>query len=161
MKLLIHDVAQEWSLCENKADKVIFADGRYAPCQGCFACWTKHPAVCRMKDSLYEISRIIGQADELVLVTENTYGGYSQNMKNVLDRSISVSTPLSTYRKGQMHHTLRYGRKQKMTAVVYGEIAENEKKTWQLMVERNAINWGFTAFDVVFAEKENLEAVLP
>lgn len=87
MKLLIQDVAQEWSLCENKADKVIFADGRYAPCQGCFACWTKHPAVCRMKDSLYEISRIIGQADELVLVTENTYGGYSQNMENFCLRS--------------------------------------------------------------------------
>ncbi len=160
MKILIHDLEQKCSLFENKAEKIICADGKYAPCQGCFDCWTKHPAVCRMKDSLYEISCIIGQADELVIVTENVYGGYSQRIKNVIDRSISVSTPLSTYRKRQMHHTLRYGKKQKITAVVYGEILENEKNTWKLMIERNAVNWGFSAFDVIFAEKENLEAVL-
>ena len=29
-----------------------------------------------------------------------------QAVKNILDRSIATSTPFSTYRKGQMHHTL-------------------------------------------------------
>ena len=63
-----------------------------------------------MKDKLRQVCRLIGRADELVIVTKNLYGGYSAAVKNVLDRSIGTSTPFSTYRGRQMHHTLRYGK---------------------------------------------------
>ena len=73
------------------------------------------------------VSRIIGKADELVIVTENYYGAYSPSVKNVLDRSIGVSTPFSTYRGKQMHHTLRYGKKNKLAVYGYGGMTEDEK----------------------------------
>ena len=63
-----------------------------------------------MKDKLQQVCRIIGQADELVIITKNLYGEYSAAVKNMLDRSIGTSTPFSTYRGRQMHHTLRYGK---------------------------------------------------
>ena len=97
MKVIVHDLGREYDgLLESKCDRMIAADGKYAPCQGCFGCWTKHPAECYIKDKLHQACRVIGQADELVIVTRNLYGEYSPAVKNVLDRAIGSSTPFST-----------------------------------------------------------------
>ena len=151
MKTVIHDLGKEQNeKLLASADRVVFADGRYAPCQGCFKCWTKHPAACAMKDELNQACRVLGTADDLTIITENLYGSYSQAVKNILDRSIATSTPFSTYRAGQMHHTLRYGKRNRLHVIVYGSITDAEKNTWKLMAERNATNMGFTAHSVTF-----------
>lgn len=162
MKIILHDLDRQFdSLMESKCDHVIAADGKYAPCQGCFGCWTKHPAECFMKDRLQYVCRAIGHADELEIVTGNLYGGYSAAVKNVLDRSIGTSTPFSTYRGKQMHHTLRYGKHRLWKVIVYGEITEAEKDTFRYMAERNAINDGFETSEVLFIpDPAELEAVL-
>jgi multimeric flavodoxin WrbA len=153
MKVIIHDLGNGFDeAAKGKADYVVSADGKYAPCQGCFGCWSKHPAECQMKDSLHQICRVIGQADEVVIVTENLYGGYSAKVKNVLDRSIGTSTPFSTYRGKQMHHTLRYGKHDLWTVVVYGDITEAEKETFRYLAERNAVNDGFERSEVIFTD---------
>ena len=47
LQVVFHDLKGDvTNKIETRADKVIFADGKYAPCQGCFKCWTKHPATC-------------------------------------------------------------------------------------------------------------------
>ena len=162
MKVIIHDLDQQYSgLVEAKCDRTVAADGKYAPCQGCFGCWTKHPAECFMKDTLQQVCRIIGSADELVIVTKNLYGGYSADIKNVLDRSIGTSMPLSTYRGRQMHHTLRYGRHGLWKVIVYGEATEDEKATFRYLAERNAVNDGFERTEVRFIEDlSELEGLL-
>ena len=114
-----------------------------------------------MEDKLRQVCRLIGQADELVIVTKNLYGGYSAAVKNVLDRSIGTSTPFSTYRGRQMHHTLRYGRHDLWKVVVYGEISEAEKATFRFTAGRNAVNDGFERSEVIFLEDlAELEAAL-
>ena len=151
MKVIIHDLGSRYDdLIRSKCDRSVTADGKYAPCQGCFGCWTKHPAACFMKDALQQACRIIGEADDLVIITKNLYGGYSADIKNVLDRSIGTSTPFSTYRGRQMHHTLRYGRHGLWQVIVYGEITEAEKDTFRYMAERNAVNDGFERSGVRF-----------
>ncbi|MBQ9005575.1 MAG: flavodoxin family protein, partial [Atopobiaceae bacterium] len=125
MKVIVHDLDDEHAeLIQGKCDYALTADGKYAPCQGCFGCWTKHPAECFMKDKLQRVCRVIGQADEVVIVTKNLYGEYSAAVKNVLDRSIGTSTPFSTYRGGQIHHTLRYGQHDLWKVIVYGDVTE-------------------------------------
>ena len=161
MKILIHDLPEMENVIKNKKyDESIYADGRYAPCRGCFHCWTKHPAACEMKDSLHEVCRKIGLADDLVIITENWYGGYSPAVKNLLDRAIGVSTPFSTYRGGQMHHTLRYGKRNLFKVIAYGDFNENEEKTWKLMAERNAVNYGYRSSEFVRVSSiDDLEAM--
>lgn len=162
MKVILHDLEEAYEkLIQARGDRVIAADGKYAPCQGCFGCWTKHPAECFMKDKLSQVCRVIGQAQELVIITRNVYGEYSPAVKNVLDRSIGTSTPFSTYRGGQMHHTLRYGRHGMWRVIVYGDIREEEKETFRYRAERNAVNDGFARAEAVFIQSpEELEAVL-
>ena len=162
MKVIVHDLGRPYDgVIRSRCDRMIAADGRYAPCQGCFGCWTRRPAECFMKDALRQACRIIGQADELVIVTRNLYGGYSAAVKNVLDRSIGSSTPLSTYRGGQMHHTLRYGKHGLWRVIVYGEITGAEQDTFRLLAARNAVNDGFERSEVLFLpDLAGLEAVL-
>ena len=156
MKTIIHDLGDFYdTLFKSKCENVISADDKYAPCQGCFGCWTKHPAQCYMKDALQMACRIIGKTDELVIITDNYYGAYSPSVKNVLDRSIGASTPFSTYRGKQMHHTLRYGKKEKLVVYTYGHITADEEKTFRYMVERNAINYGFREFEFHYLENVN------
>lgn len=153
MKVLIYDLGTTNKIdFEKSFDYVINADGKYAPCQGCFNCWTKHPAECYMKDSLKEVCRVIGRADELTIITENCYGAYSPAVKNILDRSNGSSTPFSTYRGGQMHHTLRYGKHQLFKVYTYGSIIPDEKATFEYMAERNAINYGYKQSEVIVLE---------
>ena len=150
MREIVHDLGAEYNeKLQRNCDVVVHADGKYAPCQGCFGCWTKHPAECYMKDSLYTVCRTIGKADELILISKNCYGGYSPEIKNILDRSIGSSTPLSTYRGKQMHHTLRYGRHDLFKVFTYGDITEQEKDTFELIAARNALNDGYRESEVV------------
>ncbi len=162
MKVILHDLDSRFDgMIASKCDRAVAADGKYAPCQGCFGCWTRHPAECGMKDRLQQVCRVIGQADELVIITKNLYGGYSADVKNVLDRSIGTSTPFSTYRGGQMHHTLRYGKHDLWKVIVYGEITEPEKDTFRYLAERNALNDGYQRSEVVFlADPADLEEQL-
>lgn len=162
MKVILHDLGPEYeALINSKCDRSLAADGKYAPCQGCFGCWTKHPAECFMKDKLHEACRILGLADERVIVTKNLYGGYSAAVKNVLDRSIGTSTPFSTYRGKQMHHTLRYGRHDLLKVIVYGDITEAEKATFRLLAQRNALNEGEDRSEILFlSDLSELEAAL-
>ena len=162
MKVILHDLDHTYDdFVASRCDRVIAADGKYAPCQGCFGCWTKHPAECFMKDKLQQVCRVIGQADELVIVTSNLYGSYSVAVKNVLDRSIGTSTPFSTYRGKQMHHTLRYGTHDLWKVIVYGDITEAERDTFRYTAERNALNDGFARSEVVFIQSlDELEGLL-
>ena len=150
MKVIVHDLETKYNeMLEKKCDMLIHANGKYAPCQGCFGCWTKHPAECYMKDNLHTVCRIIGKADELIIISENWYGMYSPAIKNILDRSIGSSTPLSVYRGKQMHHTLRYGKHDMFRVFTYGDITEEEKATFELMASRNAVNDGYEKSEVI------------
>lgn len=156
VKMIIHDLGEKYdAILGEKCENIINANGKYAPCQGCFGCWTKHPAQCFLKDTLQTVCRMVGSADDVIIITENCYGAYSPTVKNVLDRSNGLSTPFSTYRGKQMHHTLRYGKKNKLTVYVYGSITEKEKETFRYMVERNAINYGFK--ESAFQHVESLD----
>ena len=162
MKVILYDLDPSYdAIMASKFDHAIAADGKYAPCQGCFGCWTRHPAECFMKDKLRQVCRIIGQADELVIITKNLYGEYSAAVKNVLDRSIGTSTPFSTYRGRQMHHTLRYGKHDLWKVIVYGNITDAEKETFRYRAQRNALNDGFKRSQVVFVQNPaELEGLL-
>ena len=109
----------------------------------------------RLNDALRQVCRVLGTSDELTIITENTYGGYSAAIKNMPDRSIGTSTPFSTYRGGQMHHTLRYGRHKNLRVIVYGDTTEAEQLTLMLTVQRNAVNRGYDTHCIEFCKNAN------
>jgi len=152
MRLLIHDLPAGVVEGMNPADTLtVDANGKAAPCQGCFRCWLKNPGYCFMKDRLQHAGALFGASGEVLIISENLYGGFSQGVKRVLDRSISVSLPFFTYRGGSLHHIRRYRNTVHLTVVLYGDMTQEEKQTAKELVEANRVNGGYETANLIFA----------
>ncbi len=151
MKLILHDLNSSYNeQLFKKSNQILEADGNYFYCQGCFKCWSKHPAECFLNDKLKNVNQILGKAKELIIITKNLYGTYSKNIKNILDRTIGSSIPLLIYRKKELKYIRRYGNNDLLKVLVYGDITEKEKDTFTCMVKRNAINTGYSKAEIFF-----------
>ena len=111
MNLIIHDLNErEWTAISEKYKgwEIISDNGTIKPCVGCFGCWLKDPGQCVMKDGYNRMGALIHKADEVVVVSRYTYGGFSSFVKNVFDRSIGWVLPFFEVYEGEMHHKKRY-----------------------------------------------------
>ena len=68
-------------------------DIKIADCMGCFGCWIKTPGICVIDDSARTIANKFGKADLKVYVTPIVFGGYSYELKKLLDRQICNILP--------------------------------------------------------------------
>jgi len=147
LKVLVHDLNEQdfLQLGINENDyTVINANVISVPCVGCYNCWLKTPGTCKINDCLKNSGSVTGNSEEIVLISQNCYGGYSEQVKNVLDRSISASLPFFTYRSWKVRHVKRYKTKRnQLTVILYGDFLESETKTAELLVEANRNNMGF------------------
>ncbi|MDR0637440.1 MAG: hypothetical protein LBG27_00820 [Spirochaetaceae bacterium] len=144
MNVLVHDLnEQDFALLKIAKNnfEVINANDPSAPCMGCFHCWLKTPGICKINDSLKNIGSLMGNSEEIVLISRNCYGGYSEPVKKVIDRSISTSLPFFTYRSGKIRHRRRYNVDRKcLTVFLYGDFLEIEKSTAQFIIKANQSN---------------------
>ena len=141
-KIVIHDLSADNLNLMPIADGYLTVDAntKAASCIGCFGCWLKTPGVCVIKDEFQYLGAIIPQCKEVFIVSQNCYGGYSPNIKKVLDRSIAASLPFFTYRGGKTHHISRYKNRPECTVFLYGQISDFEKQIANELVKANGIN---------------------
>lgn len=155
-RLIIHDLSSSDFEALNlpmKDTTVIQADGKYAPCKGCFGCWVKTPGTCVLKDRLKDVGAMIATSDEVVIISKNCYGGYSKDIKTIIDRSISCCLPFFTFRKGRMHHPLRYYKyKVNLVVAFYGDMTQKERRTLQHLVEAHATNIGVKVKKILYVQ---------
>lgn len=150
MKLIITDIP-EFSLGTGEPHEIIRPEGSITPCIGCFGCWVKTPGRCVIRDGYENTGIRMSRADELVIISECFYGGFSPFVKAVLDRAISYVHPDFVIRGGEMHHKRRYKNTLRLTAVLYGaDITEAEKETAAELLESMSDNYGSAAADVCF-----------
>jgi len=147
MKVLIHDLNEQdflsLGITGNDFD-IINANDTFASCTGCFGCWLKTPGICKINDRLKNIGALSGNCEEMVIISQNCYGGYSEAVKRILDRSIPESLPFFTYRSGKIRHRSRYNSKKKcLNVFLYGDFLEAEKDAAKLLVEANRSNKAF------------------
>jgi multimeric flavodoxin WrbA len=111
------------------------------PCQGCFACWLKHPGTCALKDDQEQVLRAMAASDLQVWITPVTLGGYGPALKRSLDRFIPNLLPFFVMRHGEVHHPFRYPRRRRL--LVLGTRATWDPEAEQIfhdLVRRNALN---------------------
>ena len=93
MRVIVHDMPKEqWEKLDldiREDDIVVWDDGSIHPCTGCFGCWFKTPGRCIVPDRYQKMGENIAKATDWILITKNTFGGFSSFTKNVMDRSIS------------------------------------------------------------------------
>lgn len=152
--LIIHDLTEKYLDFPQEAI-VIENNKPIKKCVGCFGCWIKTPGTCVISDGYQNMGAKAGATDEMVIISKCTFGSYSSFVKNVLDRSISYVLPYFEIRNGEMHHSSRYDNKLKISAYFYGEnLLEEEKKTAELLVKANAMNFNAEVNKIVFVDKK-------
>lgn len=150
--LLLHDLSLTSFLPGQKNYNTISCLEISKPCIGCFGCWTKNPGFCVIKDGFEEMSLQLAGCDQLIIVSQCLYGGFSVPVKNILDRSIGYILPFFTIRSDkQMHHAERYRKQLSLQVRFYGsDLTLNEKQTAQSLVKRNALNFNAAEYTVSF-----------
>jgi len=81
----------------------------YAPCRGCFECWTKTPGRCSMRDAANDLMEDAIRADVLLITVKVRFGTWHPLTKAALDRMIALLSPFFQERGGETHHRKRYG----------------------------------------------------
>ncbi|OGP79858.1 MAG: hypothetical protein A2Z40_00135 [Deltaproteobacteria bacterium RBG_19FT_COMBO_60_16] len=112
-----------------------------APCAGCFGCWTRTPGECVFVDASRDVLRSYVASDIVVYVTPVTFGGYSSQLKKMLDRFIPVLDPRFIVLGSEVHHRLRYCRYPKTIGL--GTLPSPDPDAERLflnLVARNGLN---------------------
>ena len=162
MHLILYDLPPEAAqrLLPAQSDELrwLAAAPGVKPCTGCFLCWTKTPGVCVIPDRGQEFCRLLAQADKLTIVSRCYYGGFSPDVKAVMDRHIGYMLPWFHVHEGEMHHIPRYGRRMELAWHLYGDTTEVERETARRYCAANARNLHAASYTLDFYESaEGLE----
>ncbi|MCK9151868.1 flavodoxin family protein [Methanobacterium alcaliphilum] len=114
---------------------------KIATCIGCFGCWLETPGECIIKDKGQELAKKVIQSDLLVLLTPITFGGYSYQLKKIVDRLIPNILPFFIKIDGEIHHQPRYEKNPNLLAIGYLPQSDTESELiFTKLIRRNAIN---------------------
>ena len=156
MKLVIHDLSEEkWQeIADQYQDATIISDNdSIRPCVGCFGCWNKDPGKCVVKDGYENMGYLIHHADEVIVISRYTYGGFSGFVKNIYDRSLAYVLPHFEIVNGQSHHKKRYEENKPYSYIFYGnKISEEDKENAIRYVNAVSTNMRTYVKDVQFIE---------
>jgi NADPH-dependent FMN reductase len=115
---------------------------KLAHCLGCFDCWLKTPGMCVEADAGRDIAKAIIRSDVTVLFTPVTFGGYSPELKKMMDRFIQLIPPLFQMDHGEVHHPPRYKHRPRLLMVGVQQHANAaEAHIFKILAGRNAINF--------------------
>jgi NAD(P)H-dependent FMN reductase len=125
-----------------KVQTFTLRDMKLAHCIGCFGCWIETPGICVQADAAREIAAAIVHSEMLVLFTPVTFGGYSPELKVMVDRFIQLTLPYFISYHGEMHHPPRYVPVPRLVAVGVQRQSNNEEaNVFKILVGRNALNF--------------------
>jgi len=133
-------------------------DIKLANCTGCFGCWIKTPGICVAHDEGREIIQAIIRSDMVILFTPVTFGGYSSELKIIVDRFIPLVLPFFGKYYGEIHHKPRYSSYPRFVGIgVQRNFEKAEAELFKTLVGRNAINFHAPSFaaDVICSSENN------
>ena len=162
MKLVIHDLTvKEWEKIKSDytEDRIIANLGTIRPCVGCFCCWNKTPGQCVVKDGYENMGALIHHADEIVVISRYTFGGFSSFVKNVFDRSLGYVLPQFEVIDGETHHQKRYAEDKPFSFIFYGhDLSMEEKESACRYVKAVCANIRGHVNNVIFRERDEQPA---
>lgn len=143
--LILHDLDPETAreiFSHIPNTKFYCASPKMAPCKGYYDCWLRTPGTCALHDGFEGLGQQIGACDEFIIVSKNLYGGYSKEIKNALDRSISFALPYFKMVAREVHHQERYRNMGSMTVYIHDSenISDYDKNAIRELAKANIRN---------------------
>lgn len=160
---ILHDLKENSGGPPSPDTVVLNADINLANCKGCFRCWLKTPGSCVIHDGLEHTGKILASSNRVFIISRILYGGFSQEIKCILDRSIGGLLPFFSFRSGKMRHAPRYKTQAEFFVTFYkcSQMNRQEKELAEKIANAAAISFNASSCQVSFIEhKPTLEEVL-
>jgi hypothetical protein len=98
--------------------------------------------MCVEDDAGRQIAKAVIQSDTTVFYTPVTFGGYSPDLKKMMDRFIQLISPYFQMDHGEVHHPPRYAHRPRLMMVgVQRHPNPREAHIFKILAGRNAINF--------------------
>ena len=159
-RLILHDLDAETAnnLFKDVNNARFFcANKKMAPCRGWYSCWLQTPGLCVMHDGVETLGERTASCDEFIIISKNLYGGFSAEIKNVLDRSISFVLPFFCVRNNELHHQPRYQNVGTMKVYIYNsnKISDVDKESLVEITKASGLNMNKTGCETIFVHDVN------
>jgi multimeric flavodoxin WrbA len=123
-------------------EPVLLHEVEIKSCIGCFKCWDTNPGRCFQKDEAQDIVQKTIQTDLLIFLTPLTFGGYSSELKKIIERMLGLLLPGMTIIGGESHHLKRYERYPSLLALGITENRDDkEEQIFNTLIERHCLNF--------------------
>jgi multimeric flavodoxin WrbA len=144
-----------------EVESIILRDVDVAPCQGRFDCWVKTPGECRTSDYGRDVAEKMVQSDLIIHFTPITFGGYSSEIKKVIDRFLPTISPFFTKRNGETHHKHRYQKRASIIVIGFLEKSDNnQQKVFKDLVFRNSLNMGAPIHEcIIYIKGQKIDGI--
>jgi len=123
-------------------EPILLNDVEIRTCIGCFKCWHTTPGICIQKDGAQDIVQKIIQSELVIFLTPLTFGGYSSELKKIIERMLGLLQPGVIIIEGETHHLKRYERYPSLLAFGVTETQDDdEKQIFNTLIERHSLNF--------------------
>jgi len=124
-----------------ETQSVTLRDKKIGVCAGDFYCWVRSPGMCNTDDDNRIIAEQFVQSDLVILLTPITFGGFSSQLKRIMDHLIQNISPFFTTINGEIHHQKRYERYPNLLVIGWADASDTKAESvFQYLVHRMSIN---------------------
>ena len=123
------------------AETITLREQKIGNCAGDFFCWVRSPGMCNTNDDNRTIAEKIIGSDLVIYLTPVTFGGYSSELKRMVDHQIQNILPYFAKINGEVHHQKRYKRYPNLLTIGWMDEPNGQSEAiFRNLVQRNAIN---------------------
>lgn len=123
------------------AETVILREQKIGNCAGDFFCWVRNPGMCNTDDDNRIIAEKIILSELVIYLTPVTFGGYSSELKRMVDHQIQNISPFFANINGEVHHQKRYSQYPNTLTIGWMDEPNTQAEAvFRHLVHRNAIN---------------------
>ena len=139
---LLTEVLDENNLAGTTVKTVALREIQLHQCIGCFSCWLKTPGKCiHTADAGSALLQELLSSNIIVFFTPVVFGGYSSELKKLIDRFLPMALPFFEKRAGELHHPRRYATFPHIVGIgIHPNPTPEITKCFQNLVGRNAVN---------------------
>lgn len=139
----------------HQIDVVTITDMKIEPCKGCYACWTKSPGRCIIKDDMAKLIEKYINADLLVWSFPLYYFGVPSQTKAFMDRLLPLNLPEITIRDdGRSGHPPRYDLSGQRAVLISSCGFYSVKNNYDALVRQFEILYGERLAKIICPESE-------
>jgi len=138
-----HALEQELENAGWSTESIVLHQSNIRGCLGCLKCWDTTPGLCiQQKDEAPGIVKQFLRSELVVFLSPLTFGGYSSELKRMIERLLGILQPGMTIKSGEFHHLKRYERYPSLLAVGVTETSDVEgERIFKTLVERHRLNF--------------------